>query len=84
VAEEPEHVLVEHGIATLVGQEEVRTRGPVEQQHRQSGCDGRQRDDQEPRVGVDRPDEQRHAHPRHAGGSQHVHRRDEVDRAGQR
>ncbi len=84
--EEPEHVLVEHGAAAAGGLEEVKRAGELalEQQHRQPGGQRRQDEQEQPRVDVDRPDEQRHPRPAHAGGAHVLDRDDEVDRAGER
>ena len=84
VAEEPEDVLPENGAAALRRIEEVRAGLPVDQQQRQAHRERRQHEDQHQGVDLDRPREERQAHPRHSGSSQVVQRDDEVDRTGER
>ncbi len=84
VAEEPEDVLPEHGVAALVGLEEVRVSLPVEEEHRQPDREHRQDDDEQRGVDLDRPHEERDAHPRHPRRAQPVDGDDEVDRADER
>ena len=84
VAEEPEQVLPQQRRAALVGIEE---RGPevaVQQQHRDRGGQRRQTQDDQVRIDQDRPHEQRHPAPAHAGGAHVVDGGDEVDRADDR
>ncbi len=66
------------------GVEEVRAEVAVEQQHRDGARDHRDRDDQQQRVGEDRPDEQRQARPAHPRGAHVRDRHVKVDRAEQR
>ena len=56
----------------------------VEQEHRYRRRDRRQHEDEQHGVGLDRPDEQRDAHPGHAGRAHVVDGDDEVDRPGER
>jgi len=56
----------------------------VEQQERQAGRERRQDDDQQDRVDLDRPDEQRQPRPAHPLRAQVVDRDDEVDRSRER
>ena len=84
VPEEPEDVLVEDRAAAVRRVEEVRAGVAVEQHHRQPGRERRQHEHEQPGVGEDRPDEERHPHPGHAGRAHVVDRDDEVDRAGER
>ena len=84
VPEEPEDVLVEERAPAVRRVEEVRARLAVEQHQRQPRRQRRQHDHEHPRVGDDRPAEERDAHPRHAGRAHVVDRHDEVDRAGER
>jgi hypothetical protein len=56
VPEEPEHVLEEQRVATLVRLEEVGPILPVEEQHRQPGRERREDDHEDPGIDVDRPD----------------------------
>ena len=84
VPEEPEHVLEEHGVAALLREEEVRSHLAVEQEHRQPGRERGQHDDEQRRVDLHRPDEQRHPHPGHPRRAHVVDRDQEVDRARER
>ena len=81
VPEEPEQVLPQQRRAALVGVEEVRAEVAVQQQHRDRRGQRGQRQDDQVRVDQDRPHEQRHAPPAHAGRAHVVDRGDEVDRA---
>ena len=56
----------------------------VEEEQRHGRGDGREHEHQQDRVGLHRPDEERDAHPGHAGRAHVVDRDDEVDCAGQR
>ena len=67
VPEEPEEVLPQQRRAALRGVEEVGAEVAVGEQHRDRRRDHRQREDQQHRVGEDRPDEQRQAAPAHPG-----------------
>jgi hypothetical protein len=84
VAEEPEGVLVEQRLAAAGREEEARAELAVEQQQREARRERRQDGDEEPRVDLDRPHEERQAHPRHPRGAHVVDRDDEVDRAHER
>ncbi len=66
------------------GVEEVGAEVAVEQQHRDCAGDHGDRDDQQQRVGEDRPDEQRQARPAHPRRAHVRDRHVEVDRAQQR
>ena len=81
VPEEPEQVLPQQRRAALGGVEEVGAEVPVGEQHRDRRGDHRQREDQQDRVGEDRPHEQRQPAPAHAAGAHVGDRRVEVDRA---
>jgi hypothetical protein len=83
MAEEPEHVLPEQR-APVLGCEELGTRLAVEQKQRRGGRDGRQSEYEQDRVSLDRPHEERNAHPRHPRRAHIVDRDDEVDRARER
>ena len=67
-----------------MGSKKARPEVAVQQQHRDRGGQRRQRQDDQVRVDQDRPHEQRHAAPAHAGRAHVVDRRDEVDRADDR
>ena len=78
--EEPEQVLPHQRRAALGRVEEVRAEVAVGEQHRHRRGDHRHRDDDQDRVGQDRPDEQRQPAPRHAARAHVGDRRVEVER----
>ena len=82
VAEEPEHVLPEE--RPVVAGEEGRPGLAVEEEERDRRRDRRQDEHEQHRVGLDRPDEERDAHPGHPRRAHVVDRDDEVDRPGER
>ena len=82
VPEEPEHVLPEE--RPVVALEERRHPLAVEEEHRHGRGDRRQDEHEQDRVGLDRPDEERDAHPGHPRRAHVVDRDDEVDRARER
>ena len=61
----------------------MRARLTVEEEHRQAGRESGQHGDEQDRVRLDRPDEERDAHPRHPAGAHVVDRDDEVDCSGE-
>ncbi len=81
VAEEPEQVLPQQRRAALGRVEEVRAEVAVSSSIVTVAASDGQREDDQVRVDQDRPHEQRHAAPAHAGRAHVVDRRDEVDRA---
>ena len=84
VAEEPEDVLEEDRVSPVAGSKKCvpacRSRRSIVRPGRESG----QHDDQQRGVDLDRPHEERHAHPCHPGRAQPVDRDDEVDRTDER
>ena len=70
--------------APVVAGEEARAGLTVEEEQRHRRRDRRQDEQEQDRIGLDRPDEERDAHPGHPRRAHVVDGDDEVDRAGER
>jgi len=81
MAEEPEQVLEEHGIAAAIGLEEGRAEIAIGKQHGDRARENGQREQQQEHGDEDRPDEERHLVQRHARRAHVEDRGDEVDGA---
>ncbi len=79
MSEEPKQVLVEDGVAAVLGIEEVSAVMACQQQFAQNGRQRRKRHKNQQRSGQDFPREDRHAPHRHTGRAVEQNRRDEVD-----
>ena len=84
MAEQPEEVLIEEGVAPAVRIEEERPEVAIEVHHDHRNGDDRDRECGEERDHEHHPHEHRHAHERHPGRAQVEDRDDEVDGRGRR
>ena len=76
---EPEHVLEQHRVAAPARVEEAEVPDLLDADQHDGEADDRRRQHLDDAGGVDGPDEERQAHPAHAGRAQRVDRDDEVE-----
>ena len=81
VAEEPEQVLPQNGVAAGGGVEEGPAESPVDEEHGQRRRQDREREEDQQRGHEDVPGEDRHPEHAHPGRPHRVDRDDEVDGA---